>query len=468
MCSFFLSESSAFETAHSHSAIVINAHVVIGVSLALALIPARGTHELVRLSSFGHVVVHQTLLLPMFIDVMVKEVEDNVSWQKSDAMAVPIPARVVAILIGAMATAIKTGVTAVITKMVASATEEKAEKTTRNLLSSSSRSGCLQQWLSFSNDQWILSTVVHGYVIDFLEPPVQHSTPSEIGWMAANHHLKRLNAFIAYKHFKMEGLECVKFLLQRGDWMVKSDLQYAYFLVPLAPDHCRFLRFYWKGNLYEYLYLAFGLCSAPRVFTKLLKPVVAFLRERGIRLIIYLDDLLILNQSRDGLLLDLKIVISLLEFLAFIINYEKSFIVPQHILEYLGMIINNFSLSFSLPSEKVKSIVKLCDALVSDKSLRVKLRDLAKVMGIFFVGHPLSPLPAKAFQKIRKFSSVEIPGFVMALVLGDPWTAADTHRHINELELLAAYFSMQAFANSSDSISIHLFLDNSTAVAYIN
>lgn len=80
-----------------------------------------------------------------FIDVMVKEVEDNVSWQKSDAMAVPIPARVVAILIGAMATAIKTGVTAVITKMVASATEEKAEKTTRNLLSSSSRSGCLQQ-----------------------------------------------------------------------------------------------------------------------------------------------------------------------------------------------------------------------------------------------------------------------------------------------------------------------------------
>ncbi|KAK4004226.1 hypothetical protein OUZ56_005968 [Daphnia magna] len=109
---------------------------------------------------------------------MVKEVEDNVSWQKSDAMAVPIPARVVAILIGAMATAIKTGVTAVITKMVASATEEKAEKTTRNLLSSSSRSGCLQQWLSFSNDQWILSTVVHGYVIDFLEPPVQHSTPS--------------------------------------------------------------------------------------------------------------------------------------------------------------------------------------------------------------------------------------------------------------------------------------------------
>ncbi|KZR96378.1 Uncharacterized protein APZ42_009313, partial [Daphnia magna] len=119
-------------------------------------------------------------------------------------------------------------------------------------------------------------------------------------------------------------------------------------------------------SLYEYLCLAFGLCSAPRVFTKLLKPVVAFLRGRGIRLIIYLDDLLFLNQSHDGLLLDQKVVIGLLEFLGFIINYEKSVIVPLQILEYQGTVINSLSLSNSLPSEKVISIVKLCDDLVSD------------------------------------------------------------------------------------------------------
>ena len=132
--------------------------------------------------------------------------------------------------------------------------------------------------------------------------------------------LKGLNAFISYHHCKMKGLECVKYLLQPGDWMVKLDLQDAYFLVPLSPDHYKFLRFFWKGILYEYL--AFGLCSAPRVFTKLLKPVVAYLRERGIRLLIYLDDLLILNQPRDGLLSDLKVIISLLESLGFIINLK--------------------------------------------------------------------------------------------------------------------------------------------------
>jgi hypothetical protein len=50
----------------------------------------------------------------------------------------------------------------------------------------------------------------------------------------------------------------------------------------------------------------------------------------------------------------------------------------------------------------------------------------------------------------------------------EPWTAAETHRHLNELEHLAAYFSLQAFSNSSDSNYINLFIDKSTAVAYIN
>ena len=43
--------------------------------------------------------------------------------------------------------------------------------------------------------------------------------------------------------------------------------------------------------------MPFGLNVAPRVFTKLLKPVVAWLRGQGIRLIIYLDDIQIMASS---------------------------------------------------------------------------------------------------------------------------------------------------------------------------
>ena len=53
-----------------------------------------------------------------------------------------------------------------------------------------------------------------------------------------------------------------------------------------------------------------------------MKLVVAYLRGLSIRLIIYLNDLLILNSSITGLLQDLKIVIDLLKRLGFILNYK--------------------------------------------------------------------------------------------------------------------------------------------------
>ncbi len=86
------------------------------------------------------------------------------------------------------------------------------------------------------------------------------------GWRLIN--LKRLNEFIAYKHFKMEGLE----------WGVEI-------LVPLAPDHCRFLGFCWKGKLW--VYVSWRSSHGP------------------------------------------KIVINFLKFLGFIINYKKRLLFPN-------------------------------------------------------------------------------------------------------------------------------------------
>lgn len=292
-------------------------------------------------------------------------------------------------------------------------------------------------WSMFTKDPWVLSTVLHGYEIDFVSSPVQHSMPPDcimsremqsvcdsevkalldkgairavslhlsdgfISTMFAIHkktggwrpiiNLKNLNYFIRYKHFKMEGIDCVKYLLQKRDWMVKIDLQGAYFLVPVSPHFFRFLRFFWNGSLFKYLCLPFGFCLAPRVFTKLLKPVFSFLRERGIRLIVYLDDILILNQSRSGILKDLETVVNLLQFFGFIINHAKSVTSPQQFLEYLGLVIDSNKLSLSLPRGKIDSVTKLCfDSLEVDKAGNLSLRDLAKVMGNFSWAIPAVP-----------------------------------------------------------------------------
>lgn len=80
----------------------------------------------------------------------------------------------------------------------------------------------------------------------------------------------------------------------------------------MFKEHHKFLRFRWKGVKYQYVCLPFGLSSSPRIFTKILKPLVARLRPMGIRLIIYLDDILIMVASREEAVRHLRIVADLL------------------------------------------------------------------------------------------------------------------------------------------------------------
>jgi len=66
-------------------------------------------------------------------------------------------------------------------------------------------------------------------------------------------------------------------------------------------DSQELLCFQWQGEMFEFQCLPFGLISAPRVFTKLMKPVMAVLRRQGIQCMIFIDDILLLSQSREEL-----------------------------------------------------------------------------------------------------------------------------------------------------------------------
>ena len=80
--------------------------------------------------------------------------------------------------------------------------------------------------------------------------------------------LKDLNSNIPYQHFKMEGLFLLKEMLLTGDKMCKTDLKDAYFAILLSVKSRKYVRFQWKGFLYEFFCLCFGLFQAPLVFAK--------------------------------------------------------------------------------------------------------------------------------------------------------------------------------------------------------
>ena len=71
----------------------------------------------------------------------------------------------------------------------------------------------------------------------------------------------------------------------------------AYFLVPLHRNCRNKVRFQWSGKLYEFLYRSFSLGPAPRIFTKILKVAISLIRRLNIKIVIYLDDMLLLGRS---------------------------------------------------------------------------------------------------------------------------------------------------------------------------
>ena len=140
--------------------------------------------------------------------------------------------------------------------------------------------------------------------------------------------LKFLNSFIPYQHSKMEGMHLIKDLLQKHDFLIKIDLKDAYFGILLDKSSRKYIRFQWEGNLYEFLCLCFGLGSAPLIFTKLLKIPIALLRRINVRIIIFLDDMLVMAQTLKETLQAKETLIFLLQTLGFVINIKKLQVTP--------------------------------------------------------------------------------------------------------------------------------------------
>ena len=183
--------------------------------------------------------------------------------------------------------------------------------------------------------------------------------------------LKALNLYTEHQHFKMEDIHCVKDLLNIGDYMCKLDLKDAYLSIPITQSHRKYLKFAWQGTVYQYNVLPFGLATAPRAFTKLMKPALAYLRSKGVRLIAYLDDILIIGRDKGEAEEAYQNAKSLMESLGFVINLEKSQAIGTQKMEFLGFIIDSVSITFGLPKEKVKEIRQKCKCALQEPMLTI-------------------------------------------------------------------------------------------------
>lgn len=106
-------------------------------------------------------------------------------------------------------------------------------------------------------------------------------------------------------------------------YFMTIDFKHAYFSVSINPKERKWLKFKWKDDDYQFTCLPQGLSSAPRLFTKLLKPVLTHLRKLGMFVMCYTDDCIFIAESKVELYANVNYAMQLFDSLGQTINSEK-------------------------------------------------------------------------------------------------------------------------------------------------
>ena len=140
--------------------------------------------------------------------------------------------------------------------------------------------------------------------------------------------LRELNKFITPHHFKMDTFEMALKHVKEDCYVGSIDLRHAYYSVSIAEEDQKYLRFIWKEFYFQYSCLPNGLTSAPRLFTKLMKPVFATLRQYGYKNAGYIDNSLLIGDTEEECESNIKDTDTLLKWLGFVVHEKKSVFKP--------------------------------------------------------------------------------------------------------------------------------------------
>jgi len=342
--------------------------------------------------------------------------------------------------------------------------------------------------------------------------------PKKTGELRPVIDLSSLNRHMVIPHFKMETQSSVRHAIRDLEWTVSIDIRDAYLHVPMNRSVRRYLRFVVNKCTYQFVCLPFGLATSPREFTKLLRPVVQFLRERGVKLHVYLDDWLIRADSPSQALLHAQMTIRLLQHLGWIINFQKSELEPTQQFHFIGRHFDTVAFTVApLPKMrlKVQSVLDHWQAAPF-----VSARDLHRLLGVLVFMSNLTHRGRLRLRPIQWWARdawcqrtgnwsdrIHVPRWILhqvawwaspAVLQGMPlsrpeteltlftdasnsgwgaqlgshsslglWSSTLQSRHINILELQAVLNAVRAFLPSLRSRAVRLMCDNATAIAYI-
>ena len=218
--------------------------------------------------------------------------------------------------------------------------------------------------------------------------------------------LKGFNEYIEYQHFKMETIKDIMHAIVPNCFMAVADLSDAYLVIPIAKWHWRFLKFRWRGKIYCYLVLPFGLACAPRVFTKVAKVPLSLLREKGHIAFMYIDDGFIMGYTFQQCFAAVRCFLDIFTSLGFLPHPRKCMLYPSQQVSVLGFIVNSVSMTISIADDKKNEIYSLCIQAMHEPTMSIRM--LCHLIGKLISVMLALPLGQAHYRRLERVKTMAL------------------------------------------------------------
>ena len=323
--------------------------------------------------------------------------------------------------------------------------------------------------------------------------------------------LKPLKEFVDYHHFKMDTFQTALKLIQPVCFMASLDLKDAYYSIPVHPEHRKY-----EGQYYQFTCLLNRLSSAPRVFTKILKPVYSHLRPIGHICMGHIDDSLLVAYSLGSCRKKIYDTVNLFTLLGFTIHPVKSALEPTQTIQFHGFVIDSVAMTVKLPPSKAAKVKSACQNLVLN--CNPTIREVVQVIGLIVSSFPAVQYAQLHYRTLEsekihalkgnyestmtlsQMAKTELTWWIENIDMasrpimfgnpditittdasnlgwgavcngtktGGPWGKDEADFHINYLEMKAVLLGLKSLCNNTTGKYIRVQSDNTTTVSYIN
>ena len=183
--------------------------------------------------------------------------------------------------------------------------------------------------------------------------------------------LKYLNMYLWKDKFKYEDMRTASMYLEKDDFLCTFDLKSGYHHVDIHVDSQKFLGFEWDRKHYVFFtVLPFGLATACYV---------------------YIDDGIAMGASFEQTAALCKLIRWTLYRAGFVLNEEKSRLLPSKCVRWLGFDIDLSKGCIMVPSDKVAKLKKCLAEALESKQMPAKV--LASLIGkIIALGLAIGPV----------------------------------------------------------------------------